>query len=535
MEATLTPININFEELDRKIDEELKKELNTLHDLEVEKEEIGDPKKLVDSISQIVWQQLILQLAGTAGKEFVEQNNDLNLSLKKADHILSSDKFVKGEMPSHNFANAEKYQNRYEKWDANFTDSSHEKFIKEYRQPFDANRPHGAGCMAKDHTIPVAEMLRDPKIATFMSEEEKVRFANDQNFNLKDLDREANISKSDRTMRDWLNSTRNGKHPDERFNINKEELLERDDKAREELNRRKTIAEKEAIKEGHISMVDEAKRSLTITTQAIAVALLAKLTRHIFQEVILWLMKKDRKTHDLIEAIKKGFADFIFDFKNNVLLGIDVGVTVILTQIFGEIIPTIRKALLFFVIGGKTIWQVRKYLNNPENVNKDSSVKMLEIGKIVTIGLTTAGGIALGTTITYLLLKYVPVTAVQIPLLGSAAGLIGIFTGGIIAGVCGAIILHKIDGTLEGKKLSENAIKQLESRNNVLVLQDKQFNLYMNEVDVASNKSLSNIYSDLRAALDEMERMRESLKEERKTENEDNVLGINNMIDSVEW
>ena len=526
---------IDYEELDKEIDKRLKEEFESLDSLKQERVEIGDPKKLVDSISQIVWEQFIIQLTGTAGKDFVAQNGNLNLSLKKADHIINPEDFSQGKIPSHNFANKSIYQKRYTDWDSNFSDPNHENLAAGYRDPYDANRPHGAGTMAKDHTVPVAEIVRDKKIAAFMSEEEKVNFANDTNVNLKDLDREANASKGDRSMREWLDSERDGKHPDERFNINKKELLERDDKARADLKNRTNEAEKRAIAEGRASMMAEVKRSAVITGQAVAVALLAKLTRHIFQQLIYWLMDKDRKTSELIGCIKKGITDFIFDFKNNVLLSADVAVTVILTQIFGEIIPTIRKALVFFMIGGRTVRDVVKYLRNPENEKKDTSVKVLEIGKIVTIGLTTAGGIVLSTAITALLIKYVPALGKPIPILGSPAGLIGIFVGGITAGIVGAIILHKIDGALEGKKLNENRIKQLSKENEIIQLQNKQFLLYFQQVDDARNQSLSNVQNDLLKAREEMEKMRASIDEKRESENDDKISDVHNLIDSLEW
>ena len=85
----------NYEELDREINKQIEMQLSDLENLEIERKEIGDNKKLAQSISQIVWEQFMIQIAGTAGDQFIKENNDLNLSLKKADYFLDEKKFCK--------------------------------------------------------------------------------------------------------------------------------------------------------------------------------------------------------------------------------------------------------------------------------------------------------------------------------------------------------------------------------------------------------------------------------------------------------
>ena len=85
--------DIDFEIINDEIEEKIDEQLKDLEEVKVEAKEIGNPKKLVDSISQIVWEQFVLQIAGQAGEDFIKQNNNLNLSLKKADHFLDSESF----------------------------------------------------------------------------------------------------------------------------------------------------------------------------------------------------------------------------------------------------------------------------------------------------------------------------------------------------------------------------------------------------------------------------------------------------------
>ena len=523
----------DFEELDKEINNQINENLDGLNDLKIKRSSISNKQKLSESISQIVWEQFILQIGVEAGQDFIKENNNLKLSLKKADHYLNEKSFVKGELPKHNFDNIDKYQQRYNKWDSLFEDSNHEHLKKNYRKSFDANRIKGNGLNTMDHTIPVKEIIRDEKAAAYMDHCEKVAFANDPNINLKSMDREANASKADKTMTEWLNSERNGQKPEERFNIDREKCEKDDAYARESFKNKKEEAERKANSEGRASLINEAERSIMVTTQAIAVALLAKLTKNEFKEVFKWLKNKNRNFEDLCSHLKTGITDFLKDFKNNIQLSADVGVTALCTQIFGEIVSTIKKALLFLKTGGKTLINVVKYLKDPINKEKDASIMAIDIGKIVTIGLTTVGAIGLGMVITNILNK-IPGLAITIPLLGTPASLLGIFFGGLTSGICGAIVLNLIDRKLQNKQLRENTNKQIAINNNVLLLQETQFRKYNDCVNKKVNEVNNNIRHNMIAAVDEMEKEKKSLNEEIESENKDSFDNISKLLNDFE-
>ncbi len=526
--------NLSYEDLDKEIERQIEANFKDLDQLKVDRKSIGDPKKITDAISQIVWEQFILQVSSTAGTDFVKENHDLNLSLKKADHYLESQNFVSGRMPTHNFENVAKYQNKYDIWKSNFKDNDPTKGIN--RDALDvSNRKRGNGSINMDHTVSVKEIITDPDMAAFVSQEDKRKFAKGPK-NLKPLDSAANQSKGSKTMAEWLNSERNGQKPSERFNIDEDECRENDRIAREEEQRLVNQGKKEANIEGHDSRARELHKSYEFTRNAVIVALMAKLTKTIFQEVILWLKEKDRKSRDLIEHIRKAIHDFIFDFKNNILLSIDVAVTTILTQLFGEIIPIIKKALMFFSIGGKSVADVAKYMKDPANAEKDTYTKTMEVGEIFVTSLTAASGIALGMGIAYALTKYVPpLAAFQIPMMGSAAGLLGIFFGGLTAGICGAIIMTMIEGRLSGKMLNENAIAQIDKTNEILRLQNKQFEDYEKSVDEAASNAARNIRTNHTMALERLEEIKKQKDEPVVSENEDKFNELNGLIAKLDF
>ena len=66
------------------------------------------------------------------------------------------------------------------------------------------------------------------------------------------------------------------------------------------------------------------------------------------------------------------------------------------------------------------------------------------------------------------------VFAVQIPLLGSLASLIGMFLGAIVAGIAGALVLHLINKLIAKKKKQELSAKRVDAGNKVLSVQAQQ-------------------------------------------------------------
>ena len=104
----------------------------------------------------------------------------------------------------------------------------------------------------------------------------------------------------------------------------------------------------------------------------------------------------------------------------------------------------IKKVWVLLKQGWKSLKDAIDYLKNPNNKNKPFGRLILEVGKIVVAGLSAVGAIALGEVIEKGLMA-IPVFAFEIPILGSLASLLGIFMGGLVAGIIGAIAMNLID------------------------------------------------------------------------------------------
>lgn len=132
---------------------------------------------------------------------------------------------------------------------------------------------------------------------------------------------------------------------------------------------------------------------------------------------------------------------------------------------------------------------------------------MLHVGKIIVVGLTGFGAISLGQTIEKGLMAF-PLFAIEIPLLGSIASIIGIFLGAVVAGIIGAIAMSFID-SLPAKRQQRELTSQLIEQGNT-VLNRQETMLMLKEVKLEQSKAT--IMQDIQARHEEAsEAMKESL------------------------
>lgn len=244
-------------ELESSLENNLKDVVEHIDQLDIDREKLQNNEYLQESIENIVWEQVQLQLAAQIGEEFIKENKGQTLDLRKEAHIQTAENFEKGKFATHN--RDVDYQGRYTKWQDNFTiNKKGERVLKsDAREFFDKGRDKGSGAVHKDHTVSIKEQLNDIEMSTFFSKEEVKEFANSSK-NLHDLDASANMSKGDKTMKEFLDSERNGLKPEERFNINRKQLEKDDQEAREELHKRKQENKEKAIQSGKKSRHDEA-------------------------------------------------------------------------------------------------------------------------------------------------------------------------------------------------------------------------------------------------------------------------------------
>lgn len=476
--------SFDFDELEEKLQGQLEEELGDLEFLKEEKELIGNPDNLGNVIKDVVWEQFLNQIAVTAGEDFIKENNGLHLDLRDEAHIQTTENFAEGKIASHN--TKIDYQQRYDDWQSNFVKDENGKIVthttrtgreeatlvKGARKPFDENRPKGSAekHTDMDHTVSAAEIIRDPGANAHMTKDEQINFAN-SDANLYEMDSSLNRSKGDKSTTEWLDTPNaNGQKPNEIFDISEEDdkkMRQKDAEAREEYDKQKKEAEKKSIEAGKQSKKEEAFRIGGKALRAVVMQLLADLVKEIIAKLVKWFKSAKKNLESLLSSLKEAIHSFIGKMKTHLINAGNTVFSTVATAIIGPVFGTIKKVWMLLKQGWKSLKDAVKYIRNPENKGKPIGRLMLETGKIVIAGLTGAGALVLGEVIEKGLMT-IPIFAIEIPLLGSLANIIGIFLGAVVAGIIGAIAINLIEKKIEKSQKSENVDAQVEKGNEIL-------------------------------------------------------------------
>ena len=495
LELQVSDLDIEYEDLlqlESSLENNLKDVVDHIDQLDIDREKLQNNEYLQESIENIVWEQVQLQIAAQIGEEFIKDNHGQTLDLRKEAHIQTAENFEKGKFATHN--RDVDYQERYATWQNNFTTNKNGERVlkKDARTFFDKGRDMGSAAINKDHTVSIKEQLNDVEMATFFSKDQVKDFANSSK-NLHDLDASANKSKGDKTMTEFLNSERDGLKPEERFNIDRKQLEKDDLEAREELQKRKQENKDKAIQSGKKSRRDEALKVSGKALKAALLQLLSEFLRELIKKFISWLKDAERNLKTFIEKIKEAIISFVNNLSNHLLnVGKSV-VTMIASAIVGPVINTFLKAWTFIHQGWKSLKEAIDYLNNPDNKEKSVQIMILEVGKIVVAGLSATGAIVLGETLGASLTASFPVLAISIPLLGTIGGLIGTFMGATLSGIIGAFVLKMIDQQIVDKQIEDLSSEKIDQKNEMLVIQDQLLDVKNIKLEVEKNTIINTI------------------------------------------
>lgn len=546
---------IDFDQLESALEQDLTSNLQELEGLELDHQLIGNPDGLGETVQKIVWEQFVNQVGVVAGEDFIKENRNLTLDLRKSSHIQTTENFAEGKIATHN--EYIDYQKRYDNWQANFqhnedgtikthstrTGKQEATLVKGARDKFDKGRPSGSTERGTDidHIISAGEIIRDPEANAHLFLEEQVSFTN-SNKNLHEMDSSQNRSKGDKAMKDWLDNTNSkGQKPNEIFDISDEldqTYREKDDVAREEYRQIKKQGENRSIETGKASLKAETFRITGKALRAVLMGMLADLVKEIIKKIIAWFRSTNKQFKTFIESIKEAISNFITNLKQHLLTAGDTFITTITTAIFGPVISLIKKAWIFLKQGFKSVKEAIIFLKDPANKNMPFSLKLLHVGKILIAGLTAGGAIVLGEVIEKGLLA-IPVFAIQIPLFGSLANILGIFFGALVSGIIGALALNLIDRLISQKIKQINLENQVTVKNEIIVTQEKLIQLAEAKTTAKADQVYANIEERHKHAASEMKQILTKItdesieKVEKESENKGTLDEISNMLDNL--
>ena len=488
----------NLIDLRSSLQVELNDILDELSSIEEDREKLQNNQYLEEAIQDIIWDQVQNQLAVQIGEEFIKDNNGQTLDLRKEAHIQTAENFEKGKFISHN-ADRSIYEKRYNEWQEKFerdesgnirthttrSGKTVNTIKKDAREFLDKNRPKGSKEKGTDmdHTISAGEIIRDSKVNAFMDEDQQYAFAN-SDINLNEMRASVNRAKGSKSVPEYLDYPNSkGQYPKDNQNLTEleeKQMREKYKLAKDDLDKKIDEAEKRAIQSGKKSRRNEALKVTGKALKAAVLQLLTEFLREIVKKFISWLGEKEKNFGTFIAKVKEAISNFMSNLSHHVLGGGQSMVTMLATSIIGPVVGTFMQVWTFIQQGWRSLSEAIDYLKNPENKNKSTSVKMLEIGKIIVAGVTAAGAIVLSSAIGATLLSIFPPLGVEIPLLGSLSGLIGTFMGATVAGIVGAFVLKLIDKMIVDKQIDELTNKKIDKYNDKLIVQDQ-----MNAVEIA--------------------------------------------------
>lgn len=537
--AKLDCDSVDFDELENKLYSELEEQMADLKDLQLDKEKIGNPDTIGETVMSVVWEQFINQVGVLAGEDFIKENRGLTLDLRNSAHIQTTENFAGGKIATHN--NEIDYQVRYNNWQANFQHDEKGNIITHQtrsgrpeatlvagaRKPFDQGRPAGSAERGTDmdHTVSAGEIICNPEANAHMTQTEQIKFAN-SDANLNEMDSRHNRSKGDDPTKVWLDTpNKNGQKPDEIFDISEEQkkkYIEKDEEARAEFEKQKKEGGQRSIETGKQSQKEEAIRIGGKALRAVVMGLLASLIKDIIRKLISWFRSGSRKLSTFIDSVKAAIKSFVSNLKGYLLNAANTFVTTIATAIFGPVIGMIKKAWIFLKQGYKSVKEAIDFLKNPANKNMPLSLKMMEVGKIVIVGLTAGGAIVLSEVIEKGLMTF-PVFAINIPLIGPLASLIGMFLGSLVSGIIGALALNQIDRLIAKKLKTINTQQQFHKKNDILVTQEQLIKVNESKVENTQNKTIESIKKRHTECADLMKESIEKIKSNSKERYENSI------------
>ena len=499
----------NLIDLKSTLQVELNDILDELSSIEEDREKLQNNQYLEEAIQDIIWDQVQNQLAVQIGEEFIKDNNGQTLDLRKEAHIQTAENFEKGKFITHN-ADRSIYEDRYKDWQEKFerdefgnirthttrSGKTVNTIKKDAREFLDKNRPKGSKEKGTDmdHTISAGEIIRDSKVNAFMDEDQQYAFAN-SDINLNEMRASVNRAKGSKSVPEYLDYPNSkGQYPKDNQNLTEleeKQMREKYKLAKDDLDKKIDEAEKRAIQSGKKSRRNEALKVTGKALKAAVLQLLTEFLREIVKKFISWLGEREKNFGNFIAKVKEAITNFITNLSHHVLGVGQSMVTMLATSIIGPVVGTFMQVWTFIQQGWRSLTDAIDYLKNPENKNKSTSVKMLEIGKIIVAGVTAAGAIVLSSAIGATLLSIFPPLGVEIPLLGSLSGLIGTFMGATVAGIVGAFVLKLIDKMIVDKQIDELTNKKIDKYNDKLIVQDQMNAVEMALVQVDKMESLS--------------------------------------------
>lgn len=460
--------SFDFDELEEKLQNELEEEFSNLEFLEEEKEKIGNPDALGKVIYDEVWKQFSNQIGLDMTNETLNQKydrehqgetyEDVGKKVMQDPRYKEANKAMKEQQQSSNL------KDEYTGKTIKQNEKANLDHVVSRKELYENARRKQAGISTedlanKDENLKATnESLNKSKGAK--SVEEYIKGREQREKDLREQTERANKKIDESNMSDVEKQKakeENNKRLQDKLDADDELMKKADQKARNAIKKdiAKGVAKETAKKAGKDAL------------KQMAVNALSSLLKEVMNGFVRFLKSQAKSFKNFLEEMKKSIHSFFEKITNILKTGASSMVGTIVTEIFGPIVSTFRKLASLIKQGVSSLMEAVSYLNDKQNRNKPFSVKVAQVGKIITAGLVAGGAIFLGEAFEKVLMS-VPGMQIQIPLLGTLANVIGMFFASLVSGLVGAIVINLIDKLIAKKQKAEIQAAAIEKGNQII-------------------------------------------------------------------
>lgn len=485
--------SFDLNELEEKLQNELEKEFADLEFLKEEKEKIGNPDALGKVVMDEVWKQFTNQVGLEVTNETLIQKHDRERPetyQEVGKTVMQDPKYKDANKAMKEKQQARNLKDEYTGKDLSQNDSANLDHVVARKELYENKRRRQANIKTEDlankdeNLNPTNESLNKSKNAKSMddylsTQEERQKSLKEQNEKVNKKIDESNMSDLEKQKA----KEKNNKRLQDKLDADAELMKKADKEARKAINKDiyKGVAKETAKKAG--------KDALKI----IAIQALSAMLKEIINALVRFFKATTKSFKTFLDEMKKAVQSFFSKISNFLQAGANSVVGTIVTEIFGPVVSMFKKLASFIKQGVSSLIEAIQYLTNKENAKKPFSIKVLEVGKIISAGIMAGWALVLGEVFEKLLLT-VPLMAIEIPLFGTLSNIFGLFFSALLCGVIGAIIMNLLDKAIANKSRKLATDNQVIKGNKVLSTQHKI--KIVNEVQLENDKenAQANIY-----------------------------------------
>ncbi|SMD84790.1 hypothetical protein BACERE00185_01338 [Bacillus mobilis] len=477
--------DFDLEELEDVLSKQLEESFSDLELLEKERGTMTDPDSLGKVVLDEVWKQFGNQigldmtnetLIQKYDKEHPEQYKDI------ADSVLQDQKYKDAHKAMKEQQKSGILKDEYTGKDIKISEKANLDHVVPRKELFENQRRKQANldvadlANKKENLKPTNESLNKSKGAK--SNKEYVEKREMREKSLIEQNEKANkkvdeSNKSDVEKR--LQKEENDKRLNDKRAADDDLMMQADKEARKAIN-----------KDIRINAAKEVgKKAGKDALKAMAISALFALLKEIMNGLIRFLKEKSKSFKGFLSEMKESIKSFFSKILSVVQTGVSTLIGTIISEIFGPIVSLFKKLTSLIKQGISSVIDAVNYLRDKKNKDKPFTVKVAQVGKIITVGLVGGSAIFLSEVFEKFLLT-IPGMQIEIPLIGTLANMISLFLSSLVTGLVGAIVLNLIDKFIS-KKLREEKDQQIIHKNN-RIMNIQQVQLFVAEKRVVALK-----------------------------------------------